>query len=425
VRSAKTRSSSSVEAPLISRRSALKSGLAVSGGLLATARLAGAAQRIELPPLLGPSEVEGGSPRDLVPPDERVGFAIVGLGHLALTQVLPAFGESRLARPVALVSGHRAKAETVASQYGIDRRSIYSYEDYDRLRDDPKIAAVYIALPNAMHADYSVRAARAGKHVLCEKPMATSVEDCRRMIAASEQARTKLMIAYRMQYEPYNREIIRLARAGELGTLRSFAGTNGQVAGDPRQWRLKKSLAGGGSLMDLGIYCLNAARFLSGEEPTRVFAVASSTPHDPRFTEVEEQLDFVLRFPSGFVATATSSYGLHDSKRFRLMGASGWADLDPAFPYHGQTLRLGHKVKGAEADVVEDRRLEAKNQFALELDHFASCIKHDRVPHTPGEEGMQDVRVMTALYQSASAGHPIDLPTVTRVDAYRGPSPET
>ena len=408
----------------MSRRSALKTGLAVSGGLIAAGRVARAAERVELDPLLATSEREGGAVPSPNPPEKRIGFAIVGLGHLALTQVLPAFGESKLGRPVALVSGHPRKAEAIADRYGIERRAIYGYDDYDRLRDDAKIDAVYIALPNGLHAEHSIRAAQAGKHVLCEKPMAVSVEECQRMIAASAKAGKKLMIAYRMQYEPYNRELIRMARAGELGKLKAFSATNGQAEGDPRQWRLRKALAGGGSLMDLGIYCLNAARYLSGEEPVEVFARATSTPHDPRFDEVEEQLDFILKFPSGFVASVTSSYGFHDSKRYRLMGTNAWAELDPAFPYHGQTMRFGHKAKGASEELIETRQLEAKNQFALELDHLASCIDNDRVPHTPGEEGMQDLRVSTALYESAHTGRPVELAAVKRVDAFRGPSPQ-
>lgn len=172
---------------------------------------------------------------------------------------------------------------------------------------------------------------------------------------------------------------------------------------------------------------MNAARYLSGEEPTEVVARVTSTSGDPRFTEVEEQVDFILKFPSGLVATGTSSYGFHDNKHFRLSSVKGWAELDPAFPYRGQTMRVARTVKGSgdDAEVIETRRLDAKNQFALELDHLATCIKDGAVPHTPGEEGLQDVRIMMALYESARAGKPVALPASKRLDAYRGPAPRS
>ncbi|HEY4186434.1 MAG TPA: Gfo/Idh/MocA family oxidoreductase [Polyangia bacterium] len=412
-----------------SRRAVLKSttGLTLSG---AVAFLGGAARAVagdgltpvKLPPLLASSERESDKVPTPLPPEQRVGFAIVGLGHLALQQILPAFSESKLCRPVALVSGDGAKAANVAAQYGIAPKHVYDYQSYDRLAQDAAVSAVYVVLPNGLHAEYSIRAARAGKHVLCEKPMAISVNECERMIDASRAAHKKLMVAYRMQYEPYNREAIRMARAGELGKLKAFMASNGQAQGDPRQWRLRKALAGGGSLPDVGIYCLNAARYLSGEEPTEVSALVTSTPHDPRFVEVEEQVDFTLRFPSGFVASCTSSYGYHDSKCYRLMGTQGWLELDPAFPYAGQAMRIARKHAGSSGEDVETRKLEAKNQFALEMDHFAACIRDDKVPLTGGEEGLQDMRVIAAIYDSARRGHVVKLPRIEKVDALRGPA---
>jgi predicted dehydrogenase len=375
---------------------------------------------LKLPHMQAPTESEGEGPPELLAPSKRVGFAIVGLGHLALEQILPAFGESKRCRVTALVSGDRAKATVVAGQHGIDPRHIYDYKTYDRLRDDADVDVVYVVLPNGMHAEYTVRAAQAGKHVLCEKPMANSVAECQQMIDASQRAGKKLMIAYRMQYEPYNREAIRLARSGELGALKSFTASNGQAQGDPNQWRLKRTLSGGGALVDVGIYCLNAARYLSGEEPSQVAAFQHSTAKDPRFREVEEQVDFLLRFPSGLQAVCTSSYGLHDSKRFRLAGESAWVEMDPAFPYHGQQMRIGRKSPAGEGEQIEQRVLPAKNQFALEMDHLATCIQSGKRPRTPGEEGQQDVRIMTAIYQAAQSGQAIKLPSVDRRDAFRG-----
>jgi len=410
-----------------SRRRLLQTGGAalVLGGLASRATGAAAAptsqqNAIKLPKLLAPTEHEGEPPPESLPPGKRVGFAIVGLGHLALEQILPAFGQSRRCRPVALVSGDRNKAMAVASQHGIDAKHIYDYKTYDRLRDDPDIDVVYIVLPNGLHAEYTVRAFQAGKHVLCEKPMANSVAECQQMIDAGEQAGKKLMIAYRLQYEPHNREAIRLARSGALGALKGFMASNGQAQGDVNQWRLNRKLAGGGALVDVGIYCLNAARYLSGEEPSQVAAFVHSTPRDPRFREVEEQVDFLMRFPSGFQASCTTSYGFHGSKRFRLMGESAWVELDPAFPYEGLQLRIGHKSTSGEGEEIEQRVLAPRNHFAAEMDHLAICIQAGKRPRTPGEEGMQDMRIITAIYRAARSGRPIDLPVVTKPDAFRG-----
>jgi len=241
------------------------------------------------------------------------------------------------------------------------------------------------------------------------------------MIRACAEAKTKLMIAYRMQSEPYNREVIRLARTGALGKLKSFIASNGQAQGDPGQWRLKKALAGGGALVDVGIYCLNAARYISGEEPIEVQALQSSTANDPRFAEVEEQVNFSLRFPPGFSASCHTSYGCHDSKMYRIMGSLGWAELDPAFPYAGQVMRVAQKRADDQAEAITEPRLPAKNQFALELDHLASCVLENRVPHTPGEEGMQDMKVIAAIYEAAASGGTVKLGPIAGLDPFRGP----
>ncbi|HEY1536140.1 MAG TPA: Gfo/Idh/MocA family oxidoreductase, partial [Polyangiaceae bacterium] len=385
----------------------------------AEAQLTGEAPLKKLPPLLASSEPEKGDAPEARPPNQRLGVAVVGLGHLALQQILPAFGASQLCKVAALVTGDADKGHAVAARYGVNPKNILNYANYDRLKELAEIDLVYIALPNSMHAEFTVRAAHAGKHVLCEKPMATSVSDCQRMIAACAEAKKKLMIAYRMQYEPYNREMIRLARSGALGKLKSFVASNGQAQGDQQQWRLKKALAGGGALVDVGIYCLNAARYICGEEPIEVQAMQYSTPGDPRFTEVEEQVNFNLRFPSGFTASCYTSYGCHDSKRYRVMGSLGWAELDPAFPYSGQAMRTARK--GDKDEAITQPRLEAKNQFALELDHLADCVLTDRKPHTPGEEGMQDMKLIAAIYDAAASGATVKLAPTAGVDPFRGP----
>lgn len=377
---------------------------------------------VKLPNILAPTEREQSEQPPLAPED-RVGFAIVGLGHLSLEQILPAFGESKACRPVALVSGHRDKALTVANRYGIPTKNIYDYQNFDKLKDNPAVSVVYIVLPNGMHAEYSIRASKAGKHVLCEKPMAVSVDECQKMIDAAKQADRLLMIAYRLQYEPHHRELIRLARAGELGKLKGLLSANGQNQGDPEQWRLKRALAGGGPLPDVGIYCLNAARYLTGEEPISASATSFRTPDDPRFKEVEEQFDFTLSFPSGFTATCSSSYSCHNTKYMRLHGERGWAEMDPAFPYQGLKLTVSRKSEHGEQEERREIDLGSKNHFALEMDHMAECVKNKKTPRTPGEEGMQDQRIITALYQAAESGGRVELPRIDGKDPFRGAPP--
>lgn len=258
-----------------------------------------------------------------------------------------------------------------------------------------------------MHAEFVLRGAKAGKHILCEKPMATSVRDCERMIAACKQANVKLMIAYRQQYEPMNREIIKLCKTGKLGALKSYIATNGQDQGDPSQWRQNLKLAGGGCLPDVGIYCFNAARFLSGEEPSEVWGSTSQPKDDPRFKEVEETCTFGLRFPSGLIAVASSGYGAHRSQMLRLEGDRAWAELSPAFAYNGLKLRTSTVIDGH--NVTMEPNIESKDQFAAEMDHMALCAQGNREPHTPGEEGLQDQRITDAIYESARTGKVVKL----------------
>lgn len=383
---------------------------------------AGAPLHVELPPLSAPTEQKQPGTPNPMPPDARVGYAIVGLGRIALEEMVPAIVQSKRSKVTALVSGHPEKAAAVAREYGIDPRNIYDYKTYDELRNNPAVQAVYIALPNSMHAEFTVRAAQAGKHVLCEKPMATSSRDCQRMIDACKAAGRKLMIGYRQQYEPSNREVIRRARAKDFGDLKLITADNGQNQGDPNQWRLKRALSGGGSLPDVGIYCLNAARYITGEEPVEVFARMGSTPGDPRFKEVEETMIFQLRFPGGVLASCTCGYGNHRFQRYAVAGSLGWAELSPAFGYRGLRLRTAHAEGKIER--VTEEQLGQPNQFTTEIDHFSRCVAEDRTPHTPGEEGLADVRIIEQLYASAGAGHPMAMPASQGLDVTRGPAPE-
>lgn len=381
--------------------------------------------QIKLQPLFSPTERESETAPTAMPPEKRLGFAIVGIGRLSLEQILPAFAQCKRAKPVALVSGDANKATIVAQQYGINPKYIYNYQNYDSIRDNPDVDIIYIVLPNSMHAEYVVRGAKAGKHILCEKPMATSVQECQQMIDACKQANKKLMIAYRSQYEPYNRAMIQIVRNKQLGSVKMIQAANGQnQGGDLNQWRLKKTLAGGGSLPDVGIYCLNAARFLTGEEPIEISAQMYSTPGDLRFKEVEESVNFLLRFPSGILADCSTSYGYHESRRYRIFAEGGWAQLDPAFPYKGLRMMIGHKSStNSMVESVEERQMEEKNQFALEMDHMAECVQENKQPHTPGEEGMQDQKLMATIYEAAQTGRTIQLPVVSGLDVTRGPEP--
>jgi predicted dehydrogenase len=350
---------------------------------------------------------------------QRVGYAVVGLGHLSINQILPAFGKSKYSKAVALVSGDRPKAAKLAAQYGIRGSSIYSYQGFDQLALNPDVQVIYIVLPNSLHPEFVLRGAKAGKHILCEKPMATSVHDCERMIEACSAAHVKLMIAYRQQYEPMNRAIVKMVREGKLGTLRSFVASNAQNQGDPNQWRQKRALSGGGCLPDVGIYCLNAARFLANEEPLEVWGTTYQPKDDPRFTEVEATCSFTLMFSSGLIASCNSGYAAHRSQFLRLEGNKGWAELSPAFGYSGLRLRTG-KLDGGE-DVTVEPSIEAVDQFAQEMDHMSLCIQRNLPVLTPGEEGLQDQRITEAIYHAAKTATSVKIPPPAKPP--RGPDP--
>ncbi len=358
------------------------------------AALAGAASRVAaqvpdvpLPPL----------------PGRKVGWAIVGLGNLAINQILPAFAKCQRAKLVGFVSGRPEKANHLAQVYGVETRNIYTYEEYDKLAGNPAIDVVYVVLPNSMHAEYTVRASKAGKHVLCEKPMATTPPECEQMIAAAKAARRKLMIGYRLRYEPFNQALVKMAQdEAEMGPTRVVLAEAGFNIGDPKQWRLRRPMAGGGSLMDIGIYALNAARYLSGEEPVEVNAMVHSTPGDPRFAEVEENVTFQLRFPGGVLANCTSSYGA-GLNRFRVFKPRGSFELEPALSYSGLKMRV---FRGSG---VEERSQPVRDHFASEMDAFSECVINDTEPLTPGEEGLRDLRIMTAIYEAARAGRTVKL----------------
>ncbi|MBW4630055.1 MAG: Gfo/Idh/MocA family oxidoreductase [Brasilonema octagenarum HA4186-MV1] len=339
-----------------------------------------------------------------LPPEKKLGWAIVGLGEFATKQIMPSFAECKKSKLVALVSGDRAKAEKYAQQYGVNPKNIYNYQNYDSIRNNPEVDIIYIILPNALHAEYSIRGVQAGKHIMCEKPMAITVAECQAMIEAAKKANRKLMIAYRAQYEPYNLATIQLAQSGKLGKLKLITSDHGRNL-NPKEpqdrWRAQKKLAGGGSLYDIGIYSLQAARYITGEEPVAISAMIYSTPNDPRFREVEENVNFVLRFPSGVLANCSSSYGYSNTKRIQVFGSDAVLELDPATDYYKHRLILKSKNGN------QEQKIEDKNQFALEIDHLSESIIQNKQPKTPGEEGLQDVKLMQLIYEAARTGKTI------------------
>ena len=378
------------------------------------------ADDVKLQVIEAPSEKPAVQPPLPDPEGKKLGIAVVGIGHLTMEQIIPGFAQSRHAKLVGLVSGDRKKAETVAAHTGVDPKRIWDYKSFDDIRNDPAVDAVYIVLPNHMHAEYTIRAAAAGKHVLCEKPMATTSADCEKMIAACKAADRKLMIGYRIQYEPHHRVAMRAVRDKKFGTVKMIEGHNGQNQGDPNQWRLKR---GGGSLMDVGIYCLNTCRYYLGEEPSWVQGAIYSTPGDPRFKEVDEMAMWQMGFPSGTQASFSSSFGTHRAQRFRALGdKGGWIDLDPAFPYEGIALAFD-EVHGKD-ELRSKVDLGAKQQFTLELDHFASAVRANKQPFTPGEEGLADLKIIEAIFESGRTGKRIELAHAAKLDAYRGTPPE-
>lgn len=333
----------------------------------------------------------------------KLGYAIVGLGGYA-NVIMPRFAECRHSRLTALVSGDPAKALRIAAEYGVPERNIYDYSNFDRIRDNPDVDIVYVILPVALHHEYTLRAAAAGKHVLCEKPMAMNAGEAAEMIAACRAANVKLMIGYRSWFESHNREAMRMTQAGELGPVRLVTSQHGFNIGDPDQWRLDPALSGGGSMMDIGIYSLQSARYLTGEEPVEVAAFEQTDRSDPRFRAVEDTLLFQMRFPSGAMADCVSSYSSNHG-RSRAVGAAGWLDMEPATGYGGHRTRVHLEGRTREH---EPPALPV-NQFSGQLDHLSQCVLTGAEPIVPGEEGLRDMRIIEALYQAARERRPVAL----------------
>ena len=333
----------------------------------------------------------------------KVRYAVIGLGHFAQAAVLPAIAKVSNAELVALCSSDPEKLRTLAARYGVSHR--VTYGQYDALLRSGGIDAVYIVMPNSLHAEFAVRAARAGVHVLCEKPMAVHAEECQRMIDAARAGGVKLMIAYRLHFEAANLAAVETVRSGAIGTPRAFDSTfTQQVA--PGNTRRRRDL-GGGPLYDLGVYCINAARYLFRAEPSEVRALSATRADDPRFAEVPEQVGAVLRFPDERIARFTAGFGAHSVSRYEVVGTKGVLRVDPAYDYAGP-LRVELHSDGRKTR----RTFRKRDQIAAEVRYFSDCIMRNREPEPSGVEGMADVRIIEAIMESAQTGHAVQLPAM-------------
>lgn len=334
-------------------------------------------------------------------PAKQIGWAIVGLGELALGEIMPAFSKCKLSKPVALVSGHRDKALKVAVSHGIAEDAIYDYERFDKIAGDPRIDVVYIVLPNSMHAEFTIRALQAGKHVLCEKPMAVTVKEAESMREAAEKAGKKLAIAYRLHYEPMNLQVMEWCRAKKFGKVKAFTSSNGQDVKAPNI-RLSGKL-GGGPVGDVGVYSINAARYVFNEEPVEVMAYACRPDDDDRFREVPESVSFVMRYASGALANCTCSFGVGETRRYRAVCEKGFIEMDPAFSYRGLRLRTRDKKESVEV------MIEAVDHFASEMDAVSQAILENGELKTPASMGIADMKIVEAIAQSIESRKPVKI----------------
>lgn len=329
--------------------------------------------------------------------EDKLGIALVGLGNYATNQLAPALQETKLCKLSGIVTGTPRKEDEWARKYDIPEDNIYNYQTFDQIADNDEIDIIYIVLPNGMHAEYTIRAAEAGKHVICEKPMATSVEDCQRMIDACNSAGKKLSIGYRLHFEPHNKEIMRIGRNEVLGPVQKMDGSHSFPLQDLNSWRVDKEMSGGGPLMDVGIYVVQAGIYTLGELPISVTA-RDETQNQENFPEVEGTIRWEMNFPDETILYGESSYEFRGN-HFRGETTDGRFEISPAFGYGG--IR-GETSKGS-LDFPE------VNQQALQMDDFARCILEDEPTIVPGEMGKRDVRILYAIYEAAETGGEVSL----------------
>jgi len=329
---------------------------------------------------------------------KQIRYAVVGLGHIAQVAVLPAFTHAkRNSVLTAVVSDDPAKRRAIAKKYGL--KQTYAYSEYEECLEE--VDAVYIALPNSMHAEYTIRAAKAGVHVLCEKPMAATVNECRRMIQACRDHQVKLMIAYRLHFEEINLEVMELIRKGRIGQPKFFNSSFSMTV-RPGNIRTRPEM-GGGTLYDIGVYCINAARYLFRSEPVEVQAMSVNSGVR-KLSEIDESTGALLRFEGDRLAAFVTSFNAADVSSYLVVGDKGQVCVDPAYEYAdglAYELNIGGKKTR--------KKIAKRDQFAPELLYFSDCILRDRKPEPSGEEGMQDVRIVEALYRSAETGRAVKI----------------
>lgn len=334
---------------------------------------------------------------EALPEDEKLGIALVGLGNYAMGQLAPALQNTKLCRLSGLVTGTPSKEVKYGKEYNISDSNIYNYETYDQIADNDDIDIIYVVLPNSMHAEYTIRAAEAGKHVISEKPMATSVEDAEAMVAACKNAGVKLSVGYRLHFEPHHQQVMRLGHNETFGAVNSIDGGFGfTIGGSPDRWRLDKELAGGGPLMDVGIYAIQAALYTLGEKPVSVVAETMEKTKPQLFDEVEETIHWTLEFPSGLKATGKSSYN-QSYNYHHAETEKGFFHVEPSYGYGGVK---GETHKGSMG-------LPNVGQQKLQMDAFADCIHNGRESRVPGEMGLRDVKILMAIYESAETGRKV------------------
>lgn len=333
-----------------------------------------------------------------LPDQEKLNIALVGLGGYSTYQLAPALQQTKLCKLNGVVTGTPSKEDRWAKKYNIPEKNIYNYETLDRIADNDDIDIVYVVTPNSLHPEYTIRAAEAGKHVISEKPMATSVEDCQAMIDACNKAGKKLSIGYRLHFEPHNQEVMRLGQKEVFGSVQQMEGGHSFRIGDnPDIWRLDKELSGGGPLMDIGIYAVQSAIYTMGELPESLTA-RTETNNTQLFDEVEETIYWELQFPGGATAKGESSYS-QDANYHRAEAENGWFELQPAYSYGG--------IKGQTSEGTMD--FPQVNQQMLQMDAFADCILNDKETRVPGEMGKRDVKILMAIYEAAESGERVPL----------------
>ncbi len=326
--------------------------------------------------------------------------AILGLGGYG-TRVADAMQGCKKAKLVGAISGTPAKLTAWQQKYNIPVKNCYNYENFDNIKNNPDIDAVYVITPNALHHDQVIRVAKAGKQAICEKPMAVNAKEGQEMVDACKKANVQLLVGYRMHFEPHTLEIIRMRNGGEFGKITFFQGLSGFVAGDPNQWRLNKQLSGGGSLMDIGIYSINGSRYMIGEDP--IWVTAQETKNDPvKFKEgIDETIQFQLGFPGGAVASCLSTYAMNNLDRFFLDGLNGFAELDPATGY-GPIRGKTHKGE-LNAPVVTHQ--------TVQMDEMAAIILEGKQPPVPvdGNEAVKDLKIIDAIYEATRTSKKVSL----------------